>query len=84
MKWCETERGERGILNCKAKGKEKQKVETVKTKGFRMGFGWKGFGFGLYGGIKFIRSGLYGGNRIGKYFIFSSILKLLKTILKSI
>ena len=39
MKWCETERGERGILNCKAKGKEKQKVETVKTKGFRMGFG---------------------------------------------
>ena len=80
MKLCETERGERGIWNRKAKGKEKQKVEIVKIKGFRKGFGWKGFGFRLYGGIKFIRSGLYGGNRVGKYFIFISILKLLKTI----
>ena len=27
-------------------------------------------------------SGLYGGDRAGKYFIFISILKLIKTILK--
>ena len=32
--------------------------------------------------IKCIKSGLYGGDRAGKYFIFISILKLIKTILK--
>ena len=52
----------RGNWNCA----RKQKVEIVKTKGFS----WKGFGFGLYGGIKYIRSGFYGGDRAGKYFIF--------------
>ena len=29
------------------------------------GLGWKGFEFGLYGVIKLIRSGLYGGERGG-------------------
>ena len=37
---------------------------------------------GLYGGIKFI-SGLYVGDRAGKYFIFVSNLKLIKTITKN-
>ena len=46
------------------------------------GISLKGFGFGLYGVIKCIRSGLYGGNRAVKYFIFISISKLIKTILK--
>ena len=64
--------------NRATKGKEKQKVEIVKTKGF----GWKGFGFGFYGRIKFIRSVLYSGDRVGNYFIFISILKLIKPILK--
>ena len=41
----------------------------------------KGFGFGLYGRIKFIRSELYGGDRAENYFIFISILKLRKIIL---
>ena len=36
----------------------------------------------FYGVIKCIRSGLYGGDRAVKYFIFISILKLIKTILK--
>ena len=36
---------------------------------------------GLYGGIKFI-SGLYVEERVGKYFIYVSNLKLIKTILK--
>ena len=46
----------------------------MKTKGFTKGFSWKGFGFGLYGGIKFIRSGLYGEDRARIDFIFISIL----------
>ena len=77
-----TKRGETGIWNRATKGKEKQKVEIVKTKGFTKGFGWKGFGFGFYGRIKFIRSVLYSGDRVGNYFIFISVLKLIKPILK--
>ena len=59
-------------------------------KGFTKGLGWKGFGFGLYGGIKCIRSGLYGGDYGGikmyqNYFKFMveiiSILKGVKTFL---
>ena len=73
-----TKRGETGIWYRATKGKEKQKVEIVKTKGF----GWKGFGFGFYGRIKFITSVLYSGGRVGNYFIFISILKLIKPILK--
>ena len=46
------------------------------------GINWKGFEFVFYGVIKCIRSGLYGGDRAVKYFIFISILKLIKTILK--
>ena len=42
----------------------------------------KGFGFGLYGRIKFIRTGFYDRDGIGNYFLFISILKLRKTILK--
>ena len=49
----------------------------MKTKGFTKGLGWKGFGFGLYDGIKLIRSRFYGGDRAKIYFIFISILKLL-------
>ena len=37
---------------------------------------------GFYGGIKVIRSGLYDGDRAENYFIFISILKLIKIILK--
>ena len=53
----------------------------MKTKGFREDFSWKGFGFGLYGGIKFRRSGLElnlenGGDRAEIYSILISILKL--------
>ena len=33
---------------------------------------------GFYGGIKVIRSGLYDGDRVHNYFIFISILKLIK------
>ena len=36
----------------------------MKTKGFRVDFNWKGFGFGLYGRTKLRRSGLYGGDRL--------------------
>ena len=50
----------------------------MKTKGFREDFSWKGFGFGLYGGIKFKRSGFYGGDRAEIYSILISILKLIK------
>ena len=64
------------------KERKNKKFVIVKTKGFTQGLGWKGFDFGLYGGIKLIRNGLYGGDRVGIYFIFISILKLIKTILK--
>ena len=37
--------GDRKLEPCATKGKEKQKVETMKAKGLS----WKGFGFGLYG-----------------------------------
>ena len=50
----------------------------MKTKGFREDFSWKGFRFGLYGGIKFRRSGLYGGDKVEIYSILISILKLKK------
>ena len=46
----------------------------MKTTGFTKGLDWKGFGFGLYGRIKFIRSGLYGVDRIKIYFRFIRIL----------
>ena len=42
----------------------------------------KNFGFGLYGVIKCIRSGLYRRDRAVKYFIFISILKLIKNYFK--
>ena len=54
----------------------------MKTKGFRVDFNWKGFGFGLYGRTKLRRSGLYGGDRTEIYFIYISILKVIKIILK--
>ena len=72
----ELKRGER-----KLKRAGKQKVETVKTEGFKR-YQLKGFGFGLYGVIKCIRSGLYGEDRAVKYFIFISILKLIKNYFK--
>ena len=56
------------------KERKNRKFETMKTKGFTKGLDWKGFGFGLNGGIKFIRSGLYGGDRARIDFIFISIL----------
>ena len=64
--------------------KEKKNIKfvTVKTQGFTMGLGWKDFGFELYNRIKLIKSGFYGGDRAEIYFIFISILKLIKTILK--
>ena len=46
----------------------------MKITGFTKGLDWKGFGFGLYGRIKFIRSGLYGVDRIEIYFRFIRIL----------
>ena len=64
------------------KERKNKNFVTVKTKGFTKGLGWKDFGFGLYNGIKLIKSGFYGGDRAGIYFIFISILKLIKTILK--
>ena len=54
----------------------------MKAKGFIEEFSWKDFGFGLYGGIKFRRNGFYGRDRAKIYFIFISILKLIKTLLK--
>ena len=54
---------------------------TEENKRFHKGFDWKGFGFVLYGGIKYVRSGLDDRNRAGNY-RFISILKLKKTILK--
>ena len=36
----------------------------------------------LYGGIKYVRSGLYDREKAVNYFRFISILKLIKTILK--
>ena len=56
------------------KERKNRKFETMKTKGFTKGLDWKGFGFGLNGGIKFIRSGLYGVDRTGIYFRFIRIL----------
>ena len=50
----------------------------MKTKGFREDFNWKGFRFGLYGGIKFRRSGLYGGDKVEIYSILISISKFKK------
>ena len=41
-----------------------------------------GVGFGLYGGIKAIKIWLYGGDRVRNYFLFISILKFRKSILK--
>ena len=67
--------GETGNWNRVTKGKEKQKSLKREDKGFC-------FGFGLYCGIKFRRSGLYGGDRAIIYFIFIRILKLIKIILK--
>ena len=64
------------------KERKNKKFVTVKTKGSTKGLGWKDFGFGLYNGIKLIKSGFYGGDRAKIYFIFISILKLIKTILK--
>ena len=46
----------------------------MKTKCFTKGFSWKDFRFELYGGIKFIRSRLYGEDRVMIDFIFISIL----------
>ena len=66
---------ETGNWNCVTKGKEKQKSLKREDKGFC-------FGFGLYGGIKFRRSGLYGRDRVRIYFIFISILKLIKKSFK--
>ena len=54
----------------------------MKAKGFTKEFNWKDFGFGLYGGIKFRRNGLYGRDRVRIYFIFISILKLIKKSFK--
>ena len=59
--------------NLKSEG-WKLKLWKLKTKGFRKGFNWKGFEFGFYGGIKFIRCGLYGGEKARIDFIFISIL----------
>ena len=59
------------------KERKNKKFVTVKTKGFTKGLGWKDFGFGLYNRIKLIKSGFYGGDRAGIYFIFINILKLL-------
>ena len=56
------------------KGKEE-------NKRFHKGLDWKGFVFVFYGGIKYVRSGLYDRDRAGNY-RFISILKLIKTILK--
>ena len=50
----------------------------MKTKGFRVDFNWKGFGFGLYGRTKFRRSGLYGGDKVEIYSTLISILKFKK------
>ena len=61
------------MLATKGKGENKR---------FHKGFDRKGFGFVLYGGIKYERSGLYDRDRAGNYFRFISILKLIKTILK--
>ena len=59
------------------KERKNKNFVTVKTKGFTKGLGWKDFGFGLYNGIKLIKSGFYGGDRARIYFIFINILKLL-------
>ena len=64
------------------KERKNRNFVTMKTKGFTKGLGWKDFGFWLYNGIKLIKSGFYGGDRAKIYFIFISILKLTKTILK--
>jgi len=55
------------------------KFETVKHKTKTMEHK---FGFGLYGLIKAIKIGLYGGDRVVNYFIFISVLKFRKTIFK--
>ena len=52
----------------------------MKTKGFTKGLGRKAFRFGFYDGIKIIKSGFYGGDRAGIYFILISVLKLIKPI----
>ena len=57
------------------KGKEE-------NKRFHKGLDWKGFVFLFYGGIKYVRSGLYDREKAVNYFRFISILKLIKTILK--
>ena len=62
------------------KERKNRKFVTVKTQGFTKDLGWKDFGFKLYNEIKLIRSGFYGGDRAGIYFILISVLKLIKPI----
>ena len=50
----------------------KHNIEIVKHR----------LGFEIYGGIKAIKIELYGGDRVGNYFPFISILKFRKTIFK--
>ena len=70
MKPCNKRKGKTESWNKENKGFHKRvSVEKVLDLGF-------------YGGIKVIRSGLYDGDRVQNYFIFISILKLIKTILK--
>ena len=60
----------------------KRKTEVSSKSCFSKGLDWKGLALGLYSEIKFIRSGIYVGDRIEKYFIYVNNLKLIKTIFK--
>ena len=74
--------GDRILKPC---NKRKGKTESwnKENKGFHKRVSVeKVLDLGFYGGIKVIRSGLYDGDRVQNYFIFISILKLIKTILK--